>query len=467
MTDASTFLCSKFSEITLAINTSYLLFSAYFSFTMQIGFALLTAGSIRSKNIMNVMLTNIMDACIGAISYFIFGFAIAFGPSNGFIGYHHNFFALNSFPDSSGYDFSFFLFQWTFAITPSGITSGSMAERTQFIAYLMYSFYLTGFVYPTVSRWFWSSNGWASATRDHNSLLLSSGAIDFAGSGVVHMVGGIAGLWGSFIEGPRVGMFDGSRRASTVHSHDVPLVVLGTFLVWFGWHGYNAGSFLTILQSYEQQFPYYGQWSAIGRTAVTTTLAGCTAALTTLFTKRFLGSHWKVTDACTGLLSGLVAITSGCAVVDPWASIVCGVVAALVKIGLDKLAKKLKFDDPLNAAQLHGGCGAWGLLFTGLFATKKFVNEVYSGDGSRPYGLLMGGGWKLLSAQIVEIIVIFSWVTLTIVPLFYGLHRFNLLRISTEEELAGIDITSHGGFAYHYEDEEVEETIKKSQKLKL
>ncbi|MED6135672.1 Ammonium transporter 1 member 2 [Stylosanthes scabra] len=417
---------------------------------MQLGFAMLCAGSVRAKNTMNIMLTNVLDAAAGGLSYYLFGYAFAFGgPSNGFIGRHS--FGLTDFPSPSA-DYSFFLYQWAFAIAAAGITSGSIAERTQFVAYLIYSSFLTGFVYPIVSHWFWSSDGWASATRTNGSLLFGSGVIDFAGSGVVHMVGGIAGLWGALVEGPRIGRFDRSGRSVVLRGHSASLVVLGSFLLWFGWYGFNPGSFLTIAKSYGESGGYYGQWSAIGRTAVTTTLAGCTAALTTLFSKRLLVGHWNVIDVCNGLLGGFAAITSGCSVVEPWAAIVCGFVAAWVLMGLNMLAAKVEFDDPLEAAQLHGGCGAWGVLFTGLFAKKKYVAEVY-GSG-RPYGLFMGGGGKLLAAQVIQILVICGWVTATMLPLFYGLHKMRLLRISREDETAGMDLTRHGGFAYAYHDED-------------
>lgn len=308
-------------------------------------------------------------------------------------------------------------------------------------------------MYPIVSHWIWSTDGWASATKSSGNLLFGSGAIDFAGSGVVHMVGGIAGLWGAVIEGPRIGRFDRSGRSVALRGHSGSLVVLGTFLLWFGWYGFNPGSFLTISKSYGTMHTYYGQWSAVGRTAVTTTLAGCTAGLTTLFSKRLLVGHWNVTDVCNGLLGGLAAITSGCAVVEPWAAIICGFVASWVLIGLNKLAEKFKYDDPLEAAQLHGGCGAWGLLFTGLFAKKQYVHEVYA--VGRPYGLLMGGGGKLFAAQIIQILVIIGWVSATMGPLFYSLKKLKLLRVSSEDEMAGMDTTRHGGFAYAYHDEEL------------
>ncbi|KAF7804585.1 ammonium transporter 1 member 4-like [Senna tora] len=442
---------NKFIDTSYAVDNTYLLFSAYLVFAMQLGFAMLCAGSVRAKNTMNIMLTNVLDAATGGIFYYLFGFAFSYGsPSNGFIGSH--FFGLEKFPAPS-FDYGYFLYQWAFAIAAAGITSGSIAERTQFVAYLIYSSFLTGLVYPIVSHWFWSSDGWGSASRSEN-LLFGSGVIDFAGSGVVHLVGAVAGFWGAFIEGPRVGRFDHEGKPVAMRGHSGTLVVLGTFLLWFGWYGFNPGSFITILKTYNgTSGSYYGQWSAVGRTAVTTTLAGCSAALTTLFSKRLLSGHWNVTDVCNGLLGGFAAVTSGCAVVDPWAAILCGFVAAWVLIGCNILAERFRYDDPLEAAQLHGGCGSWGIIFTALFAKKEYVNEVYPGVANRPYGLVMGGGGKLLAAHVVQILVISGWVSVTMGIVFLVLHKLKLLRISPEEEMAGLDVTSHGGLAYVYHEE--------------
>jgi Amt family ammonium transporter len=454
----SNFLCSKFDAAssqmdatTLAVDNTFLLFSAYLVFAMQLGFAMLCAGSVRAKNTMNIMLTNVLDAACGGISYYIFGFAFAFGTStttNGFIG-HFNW-GLSNIPNGS-YDYSFFLFQWAFAIAAAGITSGSIAERTQFVAYLVYSTVLTGFVYPIVSHWLWSTDGWLSASKSlgPGSLLFRSGAIDFAGSGVVHMVGGIAGFWGAYIEGPRIGRFDKEGNTMIFRGHSATLVVLGTFLLWFGWYGFNPGSFVKILVPYAG---FRGNWTGVGRTAVTTTLSGCTAAITTLFAKRLLDKHWSALDVCNGLLGGFAAITAGCAVVSPWASIICGFVSAWVLIGLNRLAARVHYDDPLEAAQLHGGCGAWGLIFVGLFAQQNYILQIYGGPGDRPHGLFMGGGGKLLGAQLIEILVIAGWVTITMAPLFWLLKRFRLLRISPEDEMAGMDVTRHGGSAYIHHD---------------
>jgi len=458
---AAAYICSRFTvataqfaATTFAVDSTFLLFSAYLVFSMQVGFAMLCAGSVRAKNTMNIMLTNVLDAAAGALFYYLFGFAFSFAGNHPFIGFGHRYFGLNEFPDSS-FDFPFFLYQWSFAIAAAGIASGSIAERTQFVAYLIYSSFLTGFVYPVVAHWFWSPHGWASAGNVAGKLLFGSGVIDFAGSGVVHMVGGIAGLWGALIEGPRIGRFDHEGRSVTLRGHSASLVVLGTFLLWFGWYGFNPGSFSKILVPYSDgPGDFYGQWSAVGRTAVTTTLAGCTAALTTLFGKRILSGHWNVMDVCNGLLAGFAAITSGCSVVEPWAAIGCGFMAAWVLIGCNKLAVRFKYDDPLEAAQLHGGCGAWGVLFTALFASEKYVNEVYPGRSGRPFGLFMGGGGRLLAAHIVQLLAVTGWVSLTMGPLFLILHKLRLLRISADDEMAGMDLTRHGGFAYAYHDDE-------------
>jgi len=292
-TEAATYICDQFAAASAATadaisatNAVYLLFSAYLVFSMQIGFAMLCAGSVRAKNTMNILLTNVLDAATGGFFFYLFGFAFAFGsesPSSPFIGRH--FFGLNKIPNSNlSYDYNFFLFQYCFAIAAAGITSGSIAERTQFGSYLAYSSFLTGFVYPIVAHWFWSNDGWGSPFGV--KLLFGSGVIDFAGSGVVHLVGAVAGFWGAFIEGPRIGRFDHAGKKVVLKGHSASLVVLGTFLLWFGWYGFNPGSFLTISKAYGSSGSFYGQWSAVGRTAVTTTLAGATAALTTLFGKR-------------------------------------------------------------------------------------------------------------------------------------------------------------------------------------
>ncbi|KAH7295349.1 hypothetical protein KP509_27G043300 [Ceratopteris richardii] len=443
-------ICAQTDATTLAVDNLFLLSSTYLVFVMQLGFAMLCAGSVRAKNALNIMLTNVLDAASGALSYYLFGFAFAFGTgasTNSFIGNYY--FCLRGFPDAEvGYDYSFFLFQWAFAIASAGITSGSIAERTQFVAYLIFSFFQSGFVYPIVSRWLWSSNGWMSASADAGSLLLGSGAVDFAGSGVVHMVGGIAGFWGALIEGPRIGRFDAYGRPNkSMRAHNATLVVLGTFILWFGWYGFNGGSFIHILVP-SSSSSFLGFWSGVGRTALTTTLSGSTAALTTLFAKRLIDGHWSVLDVCNGLLGGFVGITAGCAVVAPWAAIICGFVSAWVLIGLNVLALRFRFDDPLEAAQLHGGCGLWGIIFVGLFAEKTYLEDYYTSRPGSNYGILLGGGWRLLIAQVIEAATIICWTSITMGPLFLALRYFNVLRTDGDDEVQGLDYSNHGGYAY-------------------
>jgi ammonium transporter, Amt family len=197
---------------------------------------------------------------------------------------------------------------------------------------------------------------------------------------------------------------------------------------------------------------FYGQWSTVGRTVVMTTLAGSAAGLTTLLAKKYLTTNWCLEDVCNGVLGGLAAISSGCSVVETWAAIICGVIFVLVFIWLNMLSVKFRFNDPLDAAQVHGGCGAWGMFFTSLFVKKEFVHEVLGeSPGSRPYGLFMGGGGKLVAAHMVAILVNIGWVTTTMAPLFLMLKYMNLLRLSVEDELEGIDLF-HGSPAYYISD---------------
>lgn len=229
--------------------------------------------------------------------------------------------------------------------------------------------------------------------------------------------------------------------------HSATLVVLGSFLLWFGWYGFNPGSWLRIT------IPFTGTtgvWSAVGRTAVTTTLAGCMAAVNTLMARRLLVGVWHVTDVCNGLLGGFAAITASCAVVEPWAAIICGFGASWTLITANYIAAALKFDDPLEATQLHFGCGMFGLFFVGLLAQKDYVIQAYGISANGTFcGVFYGcNGWLLL-AQIVEIASVFGWVSVTMGPLFFLLHALKLLRVPPDEEIKGMDMTKHGGSAYN------------------
>merc|ERR1719282_1297196 len=377
--------------LTEAIDFVFVLFSAYLVFFMQSGFAMLCAGSVRSKNTMNILLKNILDACAGAVAFYLFGYGVAYGEgmgkSNGFIG-------TGNLALADTTDFNSWVFQWAFAATAATIVAGSVAERTQFVAYLAYSIALTAFIYPVVVHWVWAESGWLNAFRTTGSLF-GTGMIDFAGSGVVHMVGGFAGLVGAIACGPRLGRFD------------------------------SAG------------------------TACTTTLGAAAGGVTTLALKYFLDGIWDLISVCNGLLAGLVAVTASCSVIEPWAALICGFVGAFVYVGSCKLLLKLRIDDPLEAAPLHGFTGAWGVLFAGLMAKPSYVLEVYGRDGiGGAFYAASGGTGKLLGANIVGILAIFAWTCATVGAVFMGLKSANLLRISVEEEEAGIDISHHGGSAY-------------------
>jgi Amt family ammonium transporter len=440
--EATNLLCENFQALADGVDTGFLLFSAYLVFSMQIGFAMLCAGFVRAKNALNILLCNVLDAAAGGISYYLFGYAFAYGTgknANGFIGVSN--FAMHDFTD-----YRTWIFQWSFAIACAGITSGSIAERTKFQAYLIYSSFLTGFVYPVVSHWVWSPDGWLCAYKADGDYLFDVGVIDLAGSGVVHMVGGIAGFWAATIEGPRLGRFDKGGKSLEIRGHSGTLVVLGTFLLWFGWYGFNPGSQLSIIGSNS---------TVVGRIAVCTTLCGAASGVTTLFARRIIDGHWTVQDSCNGLLAGFASITAGAHVLEPWAAVLCGFCTAWVFLGLCKLMPRFRYDDPLEAFQLHGGCGAFGVFYVGLLAKKEFILQAYANkDDSTPYGLFYGGGGKLFAAQIVDILVIAGWVSALMGPLFFLLHSAGWLRVSPDVEIAGMDVSKHGGSAYHDQERE-------------
>lgn len=439
-------LCKVLSGLTAADATitgssdnQFLLSSAYLVFFMQAGFAMLCAGSVRSKNTKNILIKNVLDACVGAIAFFIFGYGFAYGTKEGkstneFIGNWN--FGLQDFTDWAG-----FLFQWAFSAAAATIVSGSVAERTAFQAYLGYSFFLTAFVYPVVVHWVWDGNGWLTAFKD-NDKLFDCGMYDFAGSGVVHMTGGVAGLMGAMIVGPRTGRFGPDGRVVAMPGHNASLVVLGTFILWVGWYGFNPGSQLAIIGSEAARI--------VARTAVSTTLSAAAGGVTAMAINYGLYHVWDLIAVCNGVLAGLVGITAGCSVTEPWTAIVCGFISAWVIHGAGKLLLKLKIDDPLEAAPMHGACGAFGVFWVGLMAKKEYVAEVYSG-AEKCAGVFYGGDGSMLGAQIVGVICIFLWVGGLLGLFFLALKKMNMLRTSPEEEQLGLDESKHGGSAYNME----------------
>lgn len=437
-------LNNEIVKVGTSLDGWFVLANAYLVFFMQAGFAMLCAGSVRSKNCMNILLKNVLDGCFGAPVYFLFGYGFAYGigkdGANPFIG--NNDFALD-WNNSAPRDWNLFLFQWAFAAATATIVSGSVAERCSFQAYIMYSMFLTAFVYPVVCHWVWSPEGWLSAFNTDN-LVLDSGMLDFAGSGVVHMTGGFAGLMGAYIMGPRTGRFQSDGTPSqNFQGHSVTLVVLGTFMLWFGWYGFNPGSMAAI----------NGHSVTVARAAVCTTLGAASGGVTALLWNFYRHRHWDLVQACNGLLCGLVSQTAGCAFVDPSIALLCGAVAAIIFDFTCEVFLKFQIDDPLAASPMHGFCGIWGVIAVGLFARKEYVYEYLHGIdnaviGQVQYGLLFGGGWNLLACQLIGIVSIAAWTTLTIGAIFKIMRVTGFLRVPIDEEIVGLDISHHGGKAY-------------------
>eukprot|EP00737_Agarophyton_chilense_P002620 gb/GEZJ01002998.1/.p1 GENE.gb/GEZJ01002998.1/~~gb/GEZJ01002998.1/.p1 ORF type:complete len:469 (+),score=70.78 gb/GEZJ01002998.1/:1025-2431(+) len=412
-----------------ALNNMFVLFSGYLVFLMQCGFAMLTAGSIRSKNVKNVLIKNILDACVGALAYYLFGWAFAYGPggsAQGFIGAGQ--FALSSYDGAAFEDFTGWFFQWAFAATAATIVSGSVAERTSFYAYIGYAFFLTAFVYPVVSHWVWGG-GFLSS-------FLGNGMIDFAGCSVVHMVGGFAGLFGAIIVGPRIGRFDSSGKPVPLPGHSATLATLGTFLLWFGWYGFNPGSALGITG---------GLFATVQRCAVTTTIAGATGGVVTLIIKKVTEHNFDLISVLNGILAGLVAITASCAFVDVWAAVIIGAIGAGVYITAATVLIMLKIDDPLEAFPIHGATGFWGCIAAGFF-NRKAAQEVAGFDNGSA-GVIDGYG-KLLLANFVGCLIIIAWVAVLLIPFFLVLNLLGLFRIPEYVETEGNDLSKHGGPAY-------------------
>ncbi|CDF39904.1 unnamed protein product [Chondrus crispus] len=393
------------------LDTMFVLVSGYMVFLMQCGFAMLTAGSVRTKNTKNVLLKNILDACVGAIAYYLFGWAFAYGGDskiNGFIGSGN--FALSASSEGDFDDFTGFFFQWAFAATAATIVSGSVAERTSFYAYISYAFFLTAFVYPVVSHWVWGG-GFLSNIFGH-------GMIDFAGCSVVHMVGGFAGLAGAAIVGPRYGRFNAEGKPVPMPGHSATLCTLGTFMLWFGWYGFNPGSALGISG---------GAYTVVARCAVTTTIAAAAGGITTLVLKKVMDHIFDLLAVLNGILAGLVAITACCAFVEVWAAVIIGAIGA--------------------AFPIHGAVGFWGALCSGIFNSKTY--QAAAGLPDQQGGFVMDiSEWKLFASNLVGCIIIVCWVLVLIVPFFFALNVMGLLRISESEELIGNDISKHGGPAY-------------------
>jgi Amt family ammonium transporter len=420
------------ADLAGALDTAWLLVAAVLVFFMQAGFAMVEAGFVRAKNTTNILMKNVLDVGIGAVAFWAVGWGIAYGltgeESNGFVG--DGDFFLRGFDDYASW-----LFQFAFAATAATIVSGAMAERTQFRGYLFYTVFITALIYPVVVHWAWDGNGWMSAfnTDPH---LPGNGYIDFAGSGVVHAVGGFAGLMGAIIVGPRLGKF-ARGGANAIPGHNISIAVLGMFILWFGWYGFNPGSTLGLSG---------GLAEIAARVAVTTTLAAGAGGATAAFASKALTGKYDMGFVVNGVLGGLVAITAPCATVDPWAAVVIGIVGSLIVMGGVRLLDSLGVDDPVGAVSVHGFAGIWGVLSVGLFSSQALMENAYG--TSENYGLLLGGGGEQLAAQFIGIAAIVGWTVVTSGVLFLAIKYTVGLRVDVEEEVQGLDIGEHGMQAY-------------------
>ncbi|MFW5982011.1 MAG: ammonium transporter [Halanaerobiaceae bacterium] len=396
----------------IAIDTIWVLLAAFLVFFMQAGFAMVEAGFTRSKNAGNIIMKNLMDFASGSLVYWAIGFAIMFGAGNAFIG-SSGFFLTGSF-EHLGLDIplmAFWIFQAVFAATAATIVSGAMAERTNFSGYLIYSVVITGLIYPVVGHWIWGG-GWLGGL----------GFIDFAGSTVVHSVGGWAALAGAIVLGPRIGKYNKDGSANALPGHNLLMAALGVFILWFGWFGFNPGSTLS------------GTDASIGAIAVTTNLAAAAGATLSMIISWLKYGKPDVSMTLNGALAGLVGITAGTANVSNLGAVIIGAAAGILVIYAVEFFDKIHVDDPVGAIAVHGVCGAFGTLAVGFLAV----------DG----GLFYGGGLSLLGIQLTGVISVFIWTFPLALILFKIIDKIVGLRVSEEDEIEGLDSSEHGIISY-------------------
>ncbi len=427
-----------------AINTMWVLVTAFLVFFMQAGFMFLEAGFARTRECVNVLLEGIVDTALCGLLFYAWGFAWMFGHGNGLIGWGdgagHSWYFLQNLPDT--YEatgvatLAIFLFQFAFADTCSTITSGAMLGRTGFWGDLWYSIGVSGFIYPIFGHWAWGPDGWLNQTI---SFWKSANFHDFAGSTVVHTIGGTIALAGAIVLGPRLGRKFKRDGGGPMPGHDMTVAAVGAIILWFGWYGFNPGSTLSAMDI-----------QGVARVAVNTTLAACSGGLAALFFVYPRSKKWDCGATLNGLLAGLVAITCPCYWVSPTGAIILGAVAGVVVILATDLLEYLRIDDPCGAWPVHGAAGMWGTWSLGLFATGQFGASTTTGaDNSAPVkGLFYGGGTDQLVAQLIGNLSIGLGVFIVAMILMYAVKATGTLRISKEGEMEGLDLHEHGGSAY-------------------
>ncbi len=426
-------VAGQITGLAVSIDSTWVLLTGFLVFFMQTGFALLEAGLIRQKGVVNALLENFIDAGLTAVIFWAVGFGVAFGTDSGGLIGTDNFFLskaveinegsiiYNSIADANP-DIAypnltvlvFFFFQFAFAATASTITTGAMAERTDYIGDLIYTGLMAALTYPIIVHWVWGG-GWLFDKSFH----------DFAGSTVVHTVGGVTALVGAWMLGPRANREFGKLPAP----HNLAYATLGTMILWFGWYGFNPGSTLGA-----------GNTGLIGLVTLNTTLGAGAGALAAMFFQFVRSGKWDLSITLNGSLAGLVAITAGCAFVMPWAAVIIGAVAGVVVLLAVDLIEKIKIDDPVGAFGVHGACGIWGTLAIGLFGQPELVFGEYVGKG----GLLLGGGVDMLITQAIGSGATIAFIGVTSVIMFGALKAIGRLRVNKLADVIGIDVYEHG-----------------------
>ena len=414
------------SELTNGLNTVWMLLAAMLVFFMQPGFALVEAGFTRVKNTANILMKNFVDFMFGSLLYWFIGFGLMFG-AGGFIGMPH-FFDL-SFIDNGLPTEGFLIFQTVFCATAATIVSGAMAERTKFSMYIVYTIFISVLIYPISGHWTWGG-GWLMNGEEGSFMMSLFGTTfhDFAGSTVVHSVGGWIALVGAAILGPRIGKYGKDGKSKAIPGHSLTIAALGVFILWFGWFGFNPGSQLAASGEVNR--------IAISHVFLTTNLAAVCGGLGTMFTSWIKYGKPSFSLTLNGILAGLVAITAGCDLVSPLGAAIIGLLAGIILVfSIEFIDTKLHIDDPVGESTVHGVCGIFGTVMTGLFAI----------DG----GAFYGDGFGFLGAQCFGIITIDIWAAVTGIILFWGIKKIAGLRVDKRIEEEGLDIYEHGESCYN------------------
>jgi Amt family ammonium transporter len=464
------------ANLTVSANILWVLIAGFLVFFMQAGFALVEVGFTRAKNVAHTMMMNMMVFCIGAIGYWICGFAFQFGAVNytyaetaisatqaspvwafspitlgawgdslttglrfgqwGILGLEG--FFLQGVQLSAAGIFAFFLFQMVFMDTAATIPTGSGAERMQFLGFVFMGFWVSMFVYPLVGNWVWGGGWLANLGR---TLGLGNGAVDFAGSGVVHTTGGAVGLAVAMVLGPRLGRFNEDGSPNAIPGHNIPMGVLGTIVLFFGWFGFNPGSALGIQGAFI---------NLVSLAAINTLLAGAAGGISAMFSMWFFGPVKKPDPSMSvnGILAGLVAVTAPCAFVEPWAAVVIGLVGGVLACLAAGWLEAWKIDDPVGAVPVHLFNGIWGVIAVGLFASGNPDTAAWNGIDGAVTGLLYGGGLGQLTAQILEASAIALPVFILSYIFFRLLSGLGIMRSEPQTEIIGLDIPEMGARGY-------------------